>query len=169
MPEKRRPTLEEYNKIYYTLAYQFNLEVAKSLLYPQESIKVELSPKGKVKYVFRDNYRILTRRASDGLLTLSIEAARIIKSTVKPPRFRVIVKSTHVRDFKGSILKPSVIALDEALRAGDEVIIVDEYDRLIGIGKLKLPPLLVMSMDKGEVVRIRSLVGVKYESSHEGN
>ena len=47
--------------------------------------------------------------------------------------------------------------MDPLARPGDEVIVVDELDSLIGVGKLKLPPVTVKSLEKGEVVRIRAL------------
>lgn len=146
-----------YYRLVYTLAYQFDLNVAKALLPSHEVVRVTLSPKGRIRHVYVNGVRLLTLRPSDGLFTLSLEGGEIVRRASKPPRFRVIVLGREARYIKGSVLKPIVLDIDPEARPGDEILIVDENDNLVGVGKLRLPPILVKSLEKGEVVRVRSL------------
>ena len=150
-------TLSTYYKLLYSLAFQFNLDVARALLPSPEVVDVILSSTGRVKYVLVNGVRMLTLRPTDGFFTLSIEAGEIVRRASEPPRFRVVVRGDEVTRVKGSILKPIVLDIDPHLRPGDEVIVVDELDNLVGVGKLKLPPVVVKSLEKGEVVRVRAL------------
>ncbi|MFN4046140.1 MAG: PUA domain-containing protein [Acidilobaceae archaeon] len=153
----RPPTTTEYRRIYATLAYQFDERVARALTSPPGELKVELSGTGRVRYVWRGDSMILTLRASDGLFALSIEACNIIARAVEPPRFRVVIMRGEAGNIKGNIMRPVVVDLDPGLRPGDEVIVVDEDDIVVGVGKLKLPPLTVKNLEKGEIVRVRKL------------
>jgi uncharacterized protein with predicted RNA binding PUA domain len=159
-----------YYRLLYSLAFQFDFNVARSLLPSPDVVSVVLSSTGRVRYVLVNGVRMLTLRPTDGFFTLSIEAGEIVRRASKPPRFRVVVKGGEVTRVKGSILKPIVLDIDPHLRPGDEVIVVDELDNLVGVGKLKLPPVVVKSLEKGEVVRVRALRegGVVGGSSERG-
>lgn len=152
----RRPNREEMLRISQTLIYQFGRE-SLALLEPVDVIAVELSTTNKVKNVYRFGKRILTRRPSDGLFALTLESGKILKEVYPFPRLRVAIKRDHVAFLSGSVLRPSVVAIDEDLRAGDEVIIVDEDDSFLGVARLRLPPQISISLERGEVARIREL------------
>jgi predicted RNA-binding protein (TIGR00451 family) len=128
-------------------------EIAKST-----SLEIELSPKtGRIRHVFLDNKRILTLRASDGWFTISLDFAEIILSSCEGKKHKVI--SEKGIDLKGSLLVPGVVDCDEGIRPGDEVVIVDEDDRLLGVGKAKLSCPAMKSSLKGEAVRVRVKAG----------
>jgi len=150
-------TLGVYYRLLYTLAFQFDLKVARALLPSPEAVEVTLSPKGRIRHVYVRGVRVLTMRPGDGLFTLSLEGGEVVRSSSKPPRFRVVVRGREAALIRGSVLRPIVVDVDPEARAGDEVIIVDEDDRLVGVGRLKLPPVIVKSLERGEVVRVRSL------------
>lgn len=152
----RPPTREELLRIRYVLSYQFGQE-AVALLEPVDAIAIDLSSTGKVKNVYRFGRRILTRRPSDGLFALTLESGRVLKELFRFPRHRLIVRKDHVSLLSGSVLRPSVVAMDERLRAGDEVIVVSEEDTFIGVARLRLSPQLAISLDRGEIARIREL------------
>ncbi len=156
---RRPPTVAEYRRIYATLAYQFDEKVARALTYPLEELQVELSGTGRVRYVWRGGSMILTLRASDGMFALGIEACNIIVRAVEPPKFRVVIARGEASRIKGNIMRPVVVDIDPDLRPGDEVIVVDEDDIVVGVGRLKLPPLTVKNVEKGEIVRVRKLAG----------
>ncbi len=146
-----------YYRLLYSLAFQFDLSVARALLPSPEVVNVVLSSTGRVRYVIVNGVRMLTLRPSDGFFTLSIEAGEVVRRASRPPRFRVVIRGGEVPRIKGSVLKPIVLDIDPHLRPGDEVIVVDEFDNLVGVGKLKLPPITIKSLEKGEVVRVRAL------------
>ncbi len=146
-----------YYRLLYSLAFQFDFSVARALLPSPDVVDVVLSSTGRIRYVVVNGVRMLTLRPSDGFFTLSIEAGEVVRRASKPPRFRVVVKGSEVARIKGSVLKPIVLDVDPLARPGDEVIVVDELDNLVGVGKLKLPPVVIKSLEKGEVVRVRAL------------
>ncbi|MCE4613191.1 MAG: hypothetical protein F7C07_05100 [Desulfurococcales archaeon] len=150
-----KPSERDLLTIEAVLAYQFDYRVARAIA-GLEGLLVEYSRRGKIKYVYWGNERILTRRPTDGLFTLSITAGRIVAANSKTPRFRVIVEKGY-RPL-GSVLVKHLVDLDENLRPGDEVIIVDPGDNLIGVGRLRLPPIIARNALTGEVVRVRKKV-----------
>jgi len=154
---ERLVSIPTYYRLLYSLAFQFDFNVARSLLPSPDVVSVILSSTGRVRYVLVNGVRMLTLRPSDGFFTLSIEAGEIVRRASTPPRFRVVVKGGEVTRIKGSVLKPIVLDVDPLARPGDEIIVVDELDNLVGVGKLKLPPIVVKSLEKGEVARIRAL------------
>jgi archaeosine-15-forming tRNA-guanine transglycosylase len=138
------------------LSFQFSPRVAEALTTPESQVEVEYSSTGRIRFVRLRGERILTRRAGDGLFSLSLKAASIVLRVEPPPRFRVAVREPeHV---VGSVLAVNVEWVDELLRPGDEVIIVDSSDRLVGVGRLRVPPSMIDGLDRGEVVRVRRVV-----------
>ena len=140
-------------KVWAILAYQFDEAVASALLTGRVSFRVR---RGEVREVYRDGGLLLVRRPPDGLFSISIEAGRIIVDSSPPPSYRIIVKGD--REVKGSILARDVASMDYRLRPGDEVVIVDESDRLIGVGRLRVPPVMLNGLERGEIARVRRKV-----------
>ncbi|MEM1873740.1 MAG: PUA domain-containing protein [Acidilobaceae archaeon] len=143
------------SRVYAVLAYQFGVEVAECFAKLERELAVTLSPRGRIRDVLLGGRRILTLRPSTGMFALTLLAGDVIRECVKPPRHRVIVDSSKLDLIKGSVLRPVVIDLDPSARAGAEVLVVSEDDRLLGVGKLMLPPAVVKSVDRGEVVKLR--------------
>lgn len=152
----RKPTGPALDAIRAVLSYQFSPRVAFALTTPEDEVEVEYSSKGRVRFVRLKGERILTRRAGDGLYALSPRAAEVILRVEPPPRFRVIVKDPGL--ISGSVLVANVERVDHLLRPGDEVIIVDRGDRLVGVGRLRVPPAMISGLERGEVVRVRRTV-----------
>ncbi len=153
---RRRATDGEIARMRGVLSYQFNEAVALALIPEGSEVEVEVSSKGKIRYVFVDHTRLLTLRPTDGLFSLSLDAARRIVKAVDPPRFRVIVRGET--ELMGSVLIPEVIDIDPLLRPGDEVVVVDRRDNVLGVGRLRIPRALLAGLVRGEVVRIRKRV-----------
>lgn len=140
------------------LAFQFSDRVARALTSPESEVMVEYSSTGRIRYVWLGGERILTRRAGDGLYALSsLKAGVLVARSEPPPRFRVVVREP---EFVGrGVLAVNVAGIDPLLRAGDEVVIVDEDDRVLGVGRLRVPPPLALTLMRGEVVRVRKASG----------
>ena len=150
---RRRPTREEYEVIWGILAFQFDERVATALLDPPDEIEVILGSKGRIRYILRGGKHLLTLRPTDGFFTLSVEAAKIIKTVTQPPRYRVIIKGD--REIKGSVLARDVVEADPSIEAGDEVLVVTKVDELVGVGRAKVPGRYMSNVMVGEVVRLR--------------
>jgi len=106
--------------------------------------------------VIRNGKVYLTLRPTDGYFSLSIHAAERVRIASKPPRYRLVV--SEAAELKGSVLAPVVKMIDESLRPGDEVLIVDESDRLLAVGRLRVPPIMINGLSRGEVARVRARV-----------
>lgn len=151
-----KPTRAEFSMIRLRLAYQFNWTVANALLPDISRVGVSYSGTGKIRYVYLDGELILTMRPGDGLFAITPRAGEIIVKATKPPDFRVIVR--RCADIRGSVLVKDLVAMDPNLRVGDEVVIVDEHDNLIGVGKLRIPYYMLSGLNRGEVARVRRRV-----------
>ncbi|MGC9112618.1 MULTISPECIES: PUA domain-containing protein [Acidilobus] len=134
----------------YLLALQFNEEVAAAIT--SLPLQVELR-RGKIRYVYYNGVRLMTLRPRDFTFSISPEAGKIIKRATEPPRFRVIVSSGSA--LEGEVTGNSVLDADKLIRPGDEVLIVDVNDSLLGVGKAKAPGFLMRQLGPQEVVRFR--------------
>ncbi|MHA2268381.1 MAG: PUA domain-containing protein [Promethearchaeota archaeon] len=122
--------------------YQFGKDITDLLLKDLENI--------------RDNL-ILILRPNNGFFTLSINSAHTIITNFKPPKLRVVVLN-EISEFikKGrNVFCKHIIDIDENLRPLDEVIVVNQDDELLAIGRLKLPVMYVKSFSSGIAVNVR--------------
>ncbi len=140
--------------------YQFGRGTGK-ILFP-DNVELKLSSTKRVRQILLDNQRIATLRAKDGLLTLSIEGARKLHEFLSYPRQRVVVnKDAAPFVAKGkNVFAKHVVYVDPELRAGEEVIVVDEHDNLLATGKSMLSAMEMMSFKRGMAVEVRDAVNV---------
>jgi uncharacterized protein with predicted RNA binding PUA domain len=116
-----------------------------------------LSSTGRLRYLYCEEERIATLRASDGLLTLSMLGADRLHSLFPPPRLRVVV-SADAAPFVakgGNVFAKHVLSADPEIRAGEEVLVVDERDGLLATGKAILAPAEMTQIRRGVAVRTR--------------
>ncbi|MFW9818221.1 MAG: PUA domain-containing protein [Candidatus Thorarchaeota archaeon] len=138
--------------------YQFGKEITNILFDNIGQISFERSSKtNKIKYVFYQNHLLLILRPTNGFFTLSLfSAKKIIKETLVP-KLRVIVLN-EISEFikKGrNVFCKHVVDIDGALRPLDEVIVVNQDDELLGIGKLKVPVSYIKDFSVGIAVNVR--------------
>ncbi|MFX0000483.1 MAG: PUA domain-containing protein [Candidatus Hodarchaeota archaeon] len=138
--------------------YQFGKEITNILFDDLNKIRFERSPNtNKIRYIYYNNNLLLTLRPTNGFFTLSLfSAIKLIKQT-SIPKLRVIVLN-EISEFikRGrNVFCRHVIDIDENLRPLDEVIVVNQEDELLGIGKLKIPVPFVKSFSSGIAVNIR--------------
>lgn len=147
--------------------YQFGPGAGEALA--SRGIRVEVSRRtGKPRYVYDSDGRLLaTIRWNDGFLALTLEGAKLLKSHFEPPQLRVVVKN-EVRDFikRGrSVFAKHVIRADPKIRCGDEVIVVDEEDNLLAVGRAVLSSYEMLAFNSGVAVKVRR--GVESEDKPE--
>lgn len=140
-----------YRLVLARLALQFDPVVALNVLPSPRGFLVDYSKRGVPRHVFRGDRYYLTIRPSDGMVSLSIEAGEAVVKSSDYPRYRVVVKGIP----EGSVFVSDVIDIDEALRPGDEVVVVDDEGVVVGTGRLKIPPAMIKGLNRGEVVRVR--------------
>jgi uncharacterized protein with predicted RNA binding PUA domain len=135
--------------------YQFG-RGAGEVLFP-ENVRFQFSTTKRVRQILHENKRIATVRAQDGMLTLGITGAKILHEFIKYPGQRVVVNSDSapfVAKGKNAFAK-HVVAADTDIRAGQEVLVVDENDRMLATGKAVLSANEMIAFKKGMAVEVR--------------
>jgi len=106
------------------------------ILFPDET-KIVFSTNGKPRQMLLNDRRVATLRPKDGFLTLGILGAESLRKNFPYPRFRVCVMS-DVSEFIAegrNVFAKHVIEVDERIQAGNEVIVVNKDDELLGTGR----------------------------------
>jgi uncharacterized protein with predicted RNA binding PUA domain len=125
-------------------------------LFP-EGCEVILSRTGRVRQIMLRGKRLATVRAKDGRFTLGIDGALRLLSALRPPAYRVVVSgdvAEFIRQGKNTFAK-HVIAADPAIRAGDEVMVVDGEDQLLATGSAVLSGGEMLLFNYGVAVKVR--------------
>lgn len=155
---------ERLAKVRMIADYQFGKGIGKELF--PEGTTFQLSRTKRIRQAFYSGNRIVTARAKDGFFTLSIEAASIIHDLLPAKKLRVIISeeaATFVEKGKTAFAK-HVIDIDPELRAGEEVLIIDETDRLLATGQLLLSPAEILASKSGPAVDVRVGIASKKEN-----
>ena len=145
--------------------YQFGYPAGEVLI--TKDVLVGVSPATRrIREVYRPGIGLfLVLRAKDYRYSLSIPAARILLENYRSPRLRVIIDGSL--EYK-TVPCRLVQEVDGSLRAGDEVIVVDTSDRLIGVGRLRVSPREVLEDScVGEAVRLRKKAEREEERGEE--
>jgi uncharacterized protein with predicted RNA binding PUA domain len=135
--------------------YQFG-NLAGTSLFP-EGCEFLLSTTGRVRQILFNNVRLATVRASDGRLTLGIEGARRLLNAIPAPGYRVVIRedvAEFVAQGKNAFAK-HVVAADPQIRAGDDVLVVAEGDRLLACGAALISGTEMLAFNYGGAVRVR--------------
>lgn len=126
-------------------------------LFPDDCV-VEVSKRsGRLRRVLRNSQVLATIRANDGRLVLTIWGAQRLHNTTTSPNLRVVVLQ-EVAPFISegrSVFAKHVKDVDSKLRAGDEVLVVDEADVLLAVGAAHLSPREMIDLARGIAVKTR--------------
>lgn len=125
-------------------------------LFP-DNVEFKFSSTGRVRQILYQGERLATLRAKNGMLTLSVKGAQRIHGFLAYPKMRVVVNSEaapFVSQGKTAFSR-HVVNVDPDIRAGDEVLLVDEGDKLLATGQAKLSPEEMLSFKKGVAVEVR--------------
>jgi uncharacterized protein with predicted RNA binding PUA domain len=138
--------------------YQFGKDITNILFEDIKNIYLERSPKtNKIRYVYHKNDLLLVLRPNNGLFTLSLHSAKKIIKEICAPKLRAVVLdeiSEFIRKGRNVFCK-HVVDIDDELRPLDEIIVVNQADELLAVGKLKIPVSYVRSFSSGIAVNIR--------------
>jgi len=135
---------------------------AGEILFP-ENVDFVLSRTRRISQIKIGEERIVTLRSYDGLFTLGIEGAKRLHQFLIFPALRVVMdeeSSEFVRKGETAFCK-HVSDADPEIRAYDEVIVVDEQDRLLATGKAMLSGNELRSFKHGVAVKVRD--GVRHK------
>jgi len=136
--------------------YQFGRGVGK-MLFP-ETVEIQFSKAtGRIRYVNLGGKRLATLRPTDGLLSLSVDAARLMAERFSVVGCLVTVRS-DVSEFVadgGDVFAVHVVKVDDAVHAKDEVIVVDEAGRVVAVGRAVLSSSEMKAFKTGVAVKVR--------------
>ncbi|BCU70596.1 PUA domain-containing protein [Stygiolobus caldivivus] len=146
--------------------YQFSPEISECLFPPNEKFFIQYSAStGKIRNILDSNYRLfLVLRAQDYLFSLTEISALIVKKCSQKPKFRFVVQndiSQFIRDGRNVFCK-FVLDADNNIRAGDEVLVVNEDDELLAIGRARVSGEEVKQYKRGVAVIVKREIKDEY-------
>ena len=136
--------------------YQFGKGVG-AKLFPENIEIVYSKATGRIRYLNLGGKRLATLRPTDGLLSLSIPAARLIAEKAAFARCFVTAQkdvSTFIAN-GGDVFAAHVVKADEGIRAKDEVIVVDDDNRVLAVGRALLSSMEMKAFKTGVAVKVR--------------
>jgi len=136
--------------------YQFGKGVG-DRLFPENVEIVYSKATGRIRYLNLGGKRLATLRPTDGLLSLSITAARLIAEKAAFARCFVTAQkdvSTFIAN-GGDVFAAHVVKADEGIRAKDEVIVVDDDNRVLAVGRALLSSMEMKAFKTGVAVKVR--------------
>lgn len=148
------PTPKEIMKLRAVADYLFDKEVGRALF--PDGIRVVKST-GRIRQVWLDNEPLCAIRASDGFIVLNRKGAELVHAALKPPRLRVTV-SDEAAPFVSqgrSVFAKHIVAADTEIRPAEEVLVVDQRDRLLASGKALLSGEEMLAFKTGKAVEVR--------------
>ncbi|HKL29625.1 MAG TPA: PUA domain-containing protein [Natrialbaceae archaeon] len=136
--------------------YQFGRGAGRGLFPADETREYKRTTSGRVAQVIADEGRLVSLGV-DGRFTLGFAGGKRLLSAFDPPTCRVSVgeeSEPFVRDGRNAFAK-FVTAADDAIRPGDEVVVVDGDDAPLGVGRAELSAAAMADFDTGMAVTIR--------------
>lgn len=154
--EEIRYAKDDVRKLKAIADYQFGWGCGEALF--KGNINVEKSKKtGKIRHIYDGKTLIVNMRASDSYLILSKEGARRLHASTAYPKNRVVVnKDSEPFALDGkSVFSKFVVECDENIRSNDEVLIVNEEDKLLAYGKSLLSAIEINNFQTGQAIKTR--------------
>lgn len=146
--------------------YQFFPGAGRALIPDKASVLISRNT-GRPRALILEGRIIATLRASDYRILLRIPGAGLVHRAAPWPVMRAVVVEEVADEIRrgGNLFSRHLLQIDENLRPWDEVLVVDERDRLCGVGRLLLSPSEALYFTKGVAVNIREGV---WESGDRG-
>lgn len=146
----------DLRKIRSVTDYQFGKDIGTNLF--PDSVEISYSRRtGRIRYIYLDGERLATMRPTDGLFSLSIAGAKRIADVGGFAKCFVTVRD-DVASFiaeGGDVFAVHVVKVDYAIRAKDEVIVVDEKGEVLAVGHAMLSSVEMKAFKRGVAVKVR--------------
>ncbi len=157
MPPKSPLLPKPLERLVAVADYQFGRGAGRALT--KGKVSIEHSRRtGRVRLLYDERRKLLvTVRAKDGYLALTQAGGLRLLRAFKPSRVRVVVRgdvAEFIRQGRNVFAK-HVVAADKAIRPESEVLIVDEKDVLLGVGKAVLTGREMTAFRTGAAVKTR--------------
>ncbi len=139
--------------------YQFGTDAGDALFPSDETLEITRTNSGRPRQILADGERIATYER-DGRFRLGIEGGRRLAASLPDDSYRVVVgdeTEPFVRDGRNAFAK-FVTAADSTIRPRDEVLLVHNEGRLLGVGRAELSGDGMLAFDTGMAVKVRESV-----------
>ncbi len=136
--------------------YQYGAGAGEALFSPEADLEIHRSSSGRPRQIFRDGERLVSL-GTDGRFTLGLAGGRQLGKALDPGAYRVVVgdeSEPYVRDGKNVFTK-FVTRVDDAVRAGDEVLVEHHDGRLLAVGRAELDATSMLDFETGMAVKVR--------------
>ncbi len=157
----RRASPAEVGVLRSILEYQLQVPGVGEALPDDVLLKISRST-GRIREVLMSNGTALASiLAATYTFNIKLPLASRVHELVSPPRLRAVVVNEVAGDvlaYRSTLFARHILSIDERLRAGDEVLIVDENDNLLCVGRLTLAPDEVLHFIRGAAVKLRECV-----------
>ncbi len=159
VPEKYEHISQEtfdLRKIRAIADFQFGRGAGEALF--QGDVKIIKSKNtGKIRNVVVDGKHVASLRAEDGLFTLKLDGGIRLHRYFKPLHMRVVVNEDSAQFNRGgrNVFSKFVLDCDGNIRPGDEVLIVDEGDNFLAVGRALMNCWEMKKFKKGMCIKVR--------------
>jgi uncharacterized protein with predicted RNA binding PUA domain len=126
-------------------------------LFP-ENTEIDHSKKtGRIRYLSLSGERLATYLPTDGLLSLSIGAAKLMAEKIPHANCFITIRSDIAKYVAegGDVFSAHVVKIDDEIRSKDEVIVVDEKGKVVAVGRALLSSIEMKSFKTGVAVKVR--------------
>ena len=132
-----------------------------------KGVGIRLFPKGvvisysrrtnRIRYVYLDLERLATMKPTDGLFSLSIVGAKRIAEKARSAKCFVRVRDDVSRFISGGgdVFAAHVVQASSEIRPKDEIIAVDDEDKVLAVGRAVLSGEEMKVFKRGVAVKIR--------------
>jgi len=123
-----------------------------------DNVLVQRSPSTyRIRIIYLDNKPLASLRAADYRLLLKIYGGVRLRKVLNFPLLRVVVSNKYSNFIAegGNVFAAHVVYADPEIRPYDEVIVVNEDDEVIAVGRALLPGYIMSFFSRGEAVRVR--------------
>jgi len=146
----------QLDKIHSIADYQFGKNVGKKLF--PKNVTFEFSKRtGRIRFINLNGERLATLRPTDGLLSLSIKAAKHLVENIPEAKGLVMLQNDVSKYIAagGDVFAVHVVQADDEIRAKDEVIVIDENRQLLAVGRAILSAPEICAFKTGVAVKVR--------------
>jgi conserved protein with predicted RNA binding PUA domain len=137
--------------------YQFGLGVG-AKLFP-DNVEIQFSrATGRIRYVNLQGERLATLRPTDSLLSLSVAAAKFAAENLASMAHCFVTVRQDVAKFVadgGDVFAAHVVKADDEIHAKDEVIVLDENQQVLAVGRALLSSAEMKAFKTGVAVKVR--------------
>lgn len=149
-------TSRALSRIRKTADYQFGKSVGEALF--PDSVTISFSKKtGRIRHVFLDGKLLATLRPTDGMFSLTINGAKRVTANSKPLHNWVRVNqdvASFIAEGK-SVFAKHVSDADVEIRPMGEVIVLDQKDEVLAVGRAVLTGREMKAFKRGVAVKVR--------------